>query len=70
MTASTFSFPECAAACEISVRSVYSFLRYRQFQSPVTKLATPIFDDAHLNFFDQLSVYVNLYQYAKKSAFR
>ena len=37
----TFSSPEFAAACKISVHSINSFLRYSQFQ---TRLTTPIFD--------------------------
>ena len=40
----TFSFPEFAPACKISVHSTYSFLRYSQFRSQVTRLAKPIFD--------------------------
>ena len=38
----TFSFPEPAPACKKSVHSINSFLRQSQFQSPATRLATPI----------------------------
>ena len=47
----TFSFPEFAPACKKSVHSIYSFLRYHQFQSLVTRLATPNSDHAHLKTF-------------------
>ena len=47
----TFSFPEFAPACKISVHFIQSFLKYSQFQSPVTRLATPIFDNVHLKNF-------------------
>ena len=59
----TFYFPEFAPPCKKSVHSIYSFLRYSQFLSPVTRLAMPI-----PKFFDQLSIYVNLYQHAKNRA--
>ena len=42
-----FSFPDFVPACKKSVYSICSFLRYIQFESPVTKLAIPIFDHAH-----------------------
>ena len=42
----TFIFPEFAPACKKSVHSANLFLRYSQFQSPVTRLATPISDHA------------------------
>ena len=38
----TFSFPEFAPPYKKSVHSINSFLRYSQFQSPVTRLTTPI----------------------------
>ena len=41
-----FSFPELAPACKKSVNSICSFLRYSQFYSPMTRLATLIFDHA------------------------
>ena len=43
----TFSFLEFASAYKKSVHSINSFLRYSQFKSPVTRLATPISDHAH-----------------------
>ena len=61
----TFSFPEVAPACKKSVHSICSFLRYSQFWSTMTRLATPISDHAHPNIFDQLLIYVNLYQRVK-----
>ena len=47
----TFSFPELTSACKKSVHFINSFLRYSQFQSPVTQLATPISDHAHPKMF-------------------
>ena len=58
----TFNFLEFAPPYKKSVHSINS-LRYSQFWSPLTRLATPI-----PNFFDQLFIYVNLYQYAKNQA--
>ena len=43
----TSSFPEFAEACKTSVHSIYSFLRYSQCLSPVTRLLTDICDHAH-----------------------
>ena len=63
-----FSFPEFPPVCKRSVRSINSFLRFIQFQSPVTSLATPIFGGATQKFFDQALTYVNLYQHAKNPA--
>ena len=34
----------------------------------MTRLATPISDHTHPKFFDQLLIYVNLYQHAKNQA--
>ena len=52
---STFSFPEFVKTsckkCKKSVYSICSFFRYSQFQSLVTRLATPIFDHAHFSNF-------------------
>ena len=48
-----------------SVHSINSFLRYSQFQSPMTRPTTPFFDHVHPKIFDQLLIYVNLYQHAK-----
>ena len=42
---------EFAPACKISVHLIYSFLKYSQFQSPMTRLAKPIFDHAHPQIF-------------------
>ena len=60
----TFSFPEFATACKNlqTVHFIYSFLRYSQFLSPVTRLATPNF------FFNPLLIYVNLHPHAKNQA--
>ena len=41
------------------------YARDSQFYSPVTSLATSIFDYAHQKIFDQLLIFVNLYQHAK-----
>ena len=38
----TFSFREFAPGCKKSVHCINSYLRYSQFYSPVTRLATPI----------------------------
>ena len=59
----TFSFLEFAPPYKKSVHSINSFLRYSQFWSPLTRLDTPI-----PNFFDQLFIYVNLYQHVKNQA--
>ena len=64
----TFSFPEFAPACKKSFHSIYSFLRYSQFQSPMTRLATSIFNHADQKIFDKLLIYVNSYQQAKNQA--
>ena len=48
----TFSFPEFAPACKKSFHFINSFLRYSHFQSPMTKLRTPISDHAHSKNFD------------------
>ena len=64
----TFSFPQFVPACTKLVHSANSFLRYRQFYSPVTRLYTPISNHPHPKTFDQLLIYMNLYQHAKKQA--
>ena len=61
----TFSFPEFAPACKKSVHSINSFLRYRQIQSPVTRLATPILTLPTPKFFGQPLIYVNLCEHKK-----
>ena len=47
----TFYFPEFAPTCKKLVHSINSFLRYRQFKSPVTRLATPISGHANPKMF-------------------
>ena len=47
----TFSFPEFAPAYKNSVHSINSFLRYSQFQSPVTRMATPTSDHVQSKLF-------------------
>ena len=61
---STLSFPEFLPARKKPVYSICSFLIYSQFWSPVTRLATPIFDNAHpkkiwsaFNFCESVSTY-------------
>ena len=44
ITGSNFGFPEFVPACKKPVYSICSFLRYSQFQSFLTRLATAIFD--------------------------
>ena len=51
ITEITFCFPEFAPPCKKSVHSINSLLRYIQFQSPVTRLATPISGHAHPKIF-------------------
>ena len=51
------------------MQNINSFhLLILESQSPVTSLATSIFDHAHPYFFDQILIYVNLYQHAKNQA--
>ena len=64
----TFSFPKFAPAWKISFHSIHSFLRYSQFQRPVTRLTMSIFDMSTQKKFDQILIYVNLYQHAKNQA--
>ena len=61
---STFSFPQFVPACKRSVYSICSFLRHNQFESPMIRLTTPIFDQPTQKRFDQLLIFVNLYQHA------
>ena len=68
MTTPIFCFPEFALPCKKSVHSINSFLRYSQFLSPLTRLATHISPHANQKFFGQLFVYMNLYQHAKNQA--
>ena len=45
--------------------SIYSFLRYSQFQRPMTRLAIPTLIIPSQKFFDHYLIFVNLYQHAK-----
>ena len=58
----TFSFPEFGSACKKSVHSIYSFLRYNQFYSPLARLVTPI------SGYARLLIYVNLCRHATNQA--
>ena len=51
ITEITFSCPEFAPACKISIHSIYSFLRYSKFPSSVNRLTMPIFNHSHAKFF-------------------
>ena len=64
----TFGFPEFAPACKISVHSIYSFLRYSQFKSPWPDWPQPFLTMSTQKVFDQLLIYVSLYQHAKNQA--
>ena len=55
----TFSFPEFTSLV---------FLKYSQFQSLVTTMATRIFDHAYSNISNQLLIFMNLCQYTKNLA--
>ena len=44
---------------------ILELIEYSQFQSPMTRLDTPISDHTPHQFFDQLLIYVNLYQHVK-----
>ena len=61
----TLSFPEFPPAFKKSFHSIRTFLRYCEI---VTRLATPNSDHAQSKMFDQLLIYVNLYQHAKNQA--
>ena len=50
------------SACKKSVHSICPFWRYSQFQSPDTRLATPM---PNQKKFDQHFIFENLYQHAK-----
>ena len=64
----TFSFLEFPPACKISVYSIYSFLSYVQFQSPLTRLAVPIFHHTQPKIFDHFLISMNLSQHAQNDA--
>ena len=59
-------YSEIVSPCKKSVCFIDSFMRYSQFKSPVTRVATPISDHTHPNIF--LSTLNFWYQYAKKQA--
>ena len=64
----TFSFPEFASACKISVQSIYSFLRNSQLVRALwPDEACSFLTMSTQNVFDQLLIYVSLHQHAKKS---
>ena len=65
----TFSSPEFAAACKISVHSINSFLRYSQFLSPVTRLTKAIFDRVHPKNFWSIFNLCELVSTCKKSCY-
>lgn len=58
MIESTFRIPEFVPVCKKLVYSICSSLRYSQFLSSMTRLATLIFDHAHHG---QLLLFVNLH---------
>ena len=64
----TFSFLEFPPACKIPVYSIYSFLSYVQFQSPLTRLAVPIFYHTQPKIFAHFLISVNLSQHAQNDA--
>ena len=60
------SFPEFVSPFKKSIYSINSFMKYNQFKSPATRVATLIFDHIHPSIF--LSTLNFRYQYAKKQA--
>ena len=56
----------CITMRKMSVCSIDSFMRYSQFKSTVTRVATLVFDDTHPNMF--LSTLKFQYQYGKEEA--
>ena len=62
---SIFTFPEFVPACKKSVYPIVHFWDTVNFKSPVTRMATPIFDHVHTKTFDQLLILVNWYHHAK-----
>ena len=58
-------FPEVVS----TFYSIHSFLRYSQFQIPVTIVGTPILIMPTLIFLDQSLISINLYQYEKTQVF-
>ena len=61
----SFNLRESVPACKNSVVSTCLFLRYSKFQSPETRLATPIFDYALPKIITQVLIFLTLYQYKK-----
>ena len=60
------SYPEVVSRFTKSIYSIDSLMRYSQFKSPVTKVATTFFVHTHLNVF--LSILNYWYQHARKQA--
>ena len=61
----SFNLRESVPACKNSVVSICLFLRYSKFQSPETRLATPIFDYALPKIIGQILTFLTLYQHKK-----
>ena len=61
----SFNLCESVPACKNSVVSICLFLRYSKFQSPETRLDTPIFDYALPKIIDQILIFLTLYQHKK-----
>ena len=61
----SFNLCESVPACKNSVVSICLFLRYSKFQSPETRLATPIFDYALPKIIGQILTFLTLYQHKK-----
>ena len=62
---STFSFPKFVSACKKSVYSICWVLRYSQFRVQWPDWQQPFFTMLTQKIFDQLLIFVNLYQHAK-----
>ena len=61
------SFPEFARGCKKSVYFIFTFFRYNQYYSPVTRVVSAIFNDTRNTAFKiNWQMYINLYQHAKK----
>ena len=57
----SFNLRESVPACKNPVVSTCLFLRYSKFQSPETRLATPIFDYALPKIITQVLIFLTLY---------
>ena len=44
-------YSKIVSPCKKTVCCIDSFMRYSQFKSPVSRVATPIFDQTHPNIF-------------------